>query len=649
MYFLDSALINREVCIGFPFLGEGDGKAPAMFHIINEVLADYGMDLNDFNLFVSDGANVMKSLANLMKGVNPHMHWLWCVAHRLQLVINHARDHNTETDRLIERFHLCVNMVRRCKDSRIAFGRSREDAGLKPVSIKYRNITRWTTTYDSLKALQDTFADIRKGLAAYNGQSKVTQKALRETLQGEMNREFGYEEDEEIKRNGEGAEVFLQDSDKVRLDNLEKILRGHYQATKKLQATASTWPLQLSGCVVLLLTTIDYLEGVMEGLNKGTSTEIDDRADEIAFGQSLLDGTIDLKDDLMRHPLVMDSYCLDTRLELPFASAAVAVNRLRPRILIECTPTPGALPAATKLRDASRQAVQESKVSTNVGTSTRGKKKTTSRGKSSKKASTSSSASEPTEFVLTAEGGDESVDNDHWNVILDDDDDGWTSREVGHALLSSAGQARQPVDPFTVLRGAGIPADDADEFLFDEDAYDTSGLTAAEVMESINFDTELIETVPLVPPSIQLAPQKLFVSDDEEEDDDEEDMVNGSPSKILLNNCDSYWSRKKKLKMSAQSRDRMTKYLVNAIDLTAVSCSDYPLQYWRDHIFSNPVAYSLLLTIAAAPCTSCVNERIFAMAGNIVIPPRSRLAHLTVERLVMMSFNKNLFRMILRT
>ena len=618
VYFLDLTLVPRQILIGFPFVADGCSTAVSYLDIISQVLDEWGLSFRDFNLFVSDGANVMKKLARLMQEINPHLCWLWCVAHRLQLCLKKARDANQSTHEFIERMFRVMNICRRCQASRIEFFKAQDEAGLPQLTMKYRNITRWTTTHDGCVFFKKRYDQMRSGFDVYNGASATAKVNMQKDVEEEINRHLGKEEDEEDRPPTTDRPIFMQDDDKSRLDNIVMILDGYYSATKQLQSTPETWPFQLSGAVLLMNQTIDHLTRAVVKLERGTASDKIGRSNEIAFAKCLLSNTKKLKDELMENMLVVDSFMFDTRLTNP-SHENISANRLLDRIKINCVQQPGSLPTASRFRDVDLEVITPALVERNERHATRSS------------GSQSVAQSDDYDTNPVRERGDQDM-IDHNYGILDGN-----YEELYRPSSSSSSFSSFPTEA----------NDPNQEFLFDSDMNIPNALTEEEAIQSINFSVSLFERPPLVPPSMQVNRVLSYTSENEDNSAKQPDFE--SPSKILSVHPDKYSVLKKKKVLGPQSKAKQLRCVKNCLELVAENPFESPLAFWKDHIYSNPAAYSFLLTFAAAPCTSCVNERIFAIAGHICIPIRSRLSHVTIQRLAKLSVNMDEFQMLLNS
>ena len=150
-YFIDKYLKPRSVVLGFKRI-KGRCTAVKLLAKIESTLGEFGLNLSHVVAFVSDGENKMKKLVEFMKEKSPGVSWIWCLAHRLQLcyqrVIDDAKHKDVEN--FIRRIHRVVQLLRRKRALAEDVSEALEKEGVNVLSLKYRNITRWTSTYDML-------------------------------------------------------------------------------------------------------------------------------------------------------------------------------------------------------------------------------------------------------------------------------------------------------------------------------------------------------------------------------------------------------------------------------------------------------------------------------------------------------------------
>ena len=341
VYYTDDLGIQREFLLGFRIC-EGPATSIALLNMVENVLREYNLTFLDFNLFVSDGESKMKKLASLMHTKNPNLSWIWCVAHRVQLALNKALKDNPSISEFMDRMFAVILKIRRTKQGRSDLLNFQVKHKTTKLTLKYKNLTRWTSRFDALERLLSLFESALHTFRGLNG-AFVNDTTEYENLDSN---EEGFSSNRNLIR------AHLDVNDEVRLKNIVTVLEPTKAVTKELQTSVVNGAFQLSFATSALQKTTKALRSIIRRFNEGTTIDVAARQLEISFARSFEQYLSIIHSQMMNHPLVIDSFALDIRLPL-ISDVPACANRLASRIKMFPTPNAiqGMLPKLTFYRD----------------------------------------------------------------------------------------------------------------------------------------------------------------------------------------------------------------------------------------------------------------------------------------------------------
>lgn len=652
---MDMSLKPRRILLGFPPID--DLSSEGYFKVIKLVLLEWNLSFQDINIFISDGASNMQLLGRLMKAENPHIIWLWCTAHKLQLCLKEAFSENKEIEAFIDRIMNVTKIIRRTRKLSKYFHDIQERSDLTALNLKYKIITRWRVLYEALERVYMRFHAVKETFDQY-ASLKPKDKAVIEEL--EFVRQPGSDYDDTSDTLGRyhlssapNNVASISEYDEVKLGNILEVLAPYYDATVQLQKDVGDWPFQLSGAVSIMQKCVYLLELTHNKFNSGDQAAVSNRKEEIKFCKSMMKQAKILLIHLYSNPLVMDCILLDSRFSNPMEPNPAA-NRLVRRQLIDCTFSDDGVPFIRSFREMSLKDVP-SPYTVEIPLSIakkRPKRRKTAAASSKKKGRRVINDDDDEEEEVKApiievpaatvdEDGDLS-EEDEGNVYLVDEvkeisDDQQETDPWGALIVTATPPIRinETLENVNDLSQGSKSGNEASDRLIGSPAKPTQ--QEEKECELINFDLTLMKTRDII------VPRLAFHNDDDDNDDNVMKIDHKTFQEMRRISTDDFTVNQKKIKKGTGSIERRLKEFQFVLYRLAQSNNASPIEYWKENLSGCPYSLGYIVALAAIPCTTCLNERIFAIAGNILKPNRFSLLPTHFEMQIMINVNLSVF------